>query len=62
MLFNFLFADKRKSFMQGRLLKALKENAGTYSITKNGQVITDYNHPKVKSRLEAVFASLDKIK
>lgn len=62
MLFNFLFADKQKSLSQERLHKALKENAGTYHITDDGRVISNYNHPIVRTRLEAVFASLDKIK
>jgi len=62
MLFNFLSADKQKSLTQERLRKALKENAGTYHITKNGRVIINYNHPTIRSRLETVFASLAKIK
>lgn len=62
MLFNFLFADKQKSLTQERLRKALKENAGTYHITKDGRVISNYDHPRVRSRLEATFASLAKIK
>lgn len=62
MLFKLLFPVREESWSQKSLRKALIENKGTYQITRNGSVKTDYNHPKVRSRLEKVFSSLSKIK
>ena len=42
-----------------RLEKVLLDNRGTYSIKNDGSVVVDFNHPKVKAKIQN---HLDKLK
>lgn len=45
------FPERKLSYPEGRLAKALKENAGTYTINKDGCVRLDLSNPKTMASI-----------
>lgn len=56
------FPKNELSYPQRRLAKALKENAGTYTINRDGKVFLDLSNPKTIEKIVEQINKCGKIK
>lgn len=56
------FPKEELSFTERRLVKALKENAGSYTINKDGFVSLDLSNPKVIEKIAEQVRKCSNIK